>query len=348
MDTKPLNIKSLNTKSLNAKLLNTQGLTKLARDFELTTCLLHQRGTLRFVYEEEPGISEKPLPINSCTKSVLSALITIAMEKGLFPAPDAKVSEFFPELLIPRPQQGKRTLARKQSLTIAHLLDMSAGFQWTEFGGNNSFPKMTRSPNWIAFVLEQPFATEPGAKWTYSSGVSQLLAGILQQVIPMPITDFAEQHLFTPLNIENYEWECDPQGVCTGGYGMQLAAMDLLKFGLLYLQQGIWDGHSILPAHLIERAVSPAIEVQPPDRGFYGWHWWVDAVTVPNQSPHDERGESKTQSSRTLPYFYARGYGGQFTFVVPSCDAVVVTMRKRNKKGYFPHDLFRKHIAPML
>ena len=121
---------------------------------------------------------------------------------------------------------------------------------------------------------------------------------------------------------------------------MKLAARDLVKFGLLYLERGMWNGRSIISADLVARSVSPAIAVPPPERGFYGWHWWVDSTAVHH--------ESEAAEGQLLDYFYARGYGGQFVFVVPGCEAVVVTTRERNKKGFSPHDLFRQHIVPYL
>lgn len=310
--------------------MTTKDLTQIIETYNLTCCMIHQRGQLKYVYEQSPGDTVELLPINSCTKSFLSALICIAIDRELFPALETPVSEFFPELLH---HSSKK---RKQAMTVEHLLNMSAGFQWSEFGGSNSFPKMSRTANWIQYVLKLPLADHPGDKWTYNSGVSQMLAWILQEAIEMPINHFAEQQLFKALNIEQYEWESDPQGVHTGGFGMKLKAVDLLSFGLLYLQQGMWQGQQIISADLIQRAVSPTIAAAtPPERGYYGWHWWVDTVEIP-------------ETSSSLEYFYARGFGGQFVFIIPACEAVVVTMRRKNKKGYFPHDLFRQHIAPYL
>jgi CubicO group peptidase (beta-lactamase class C family) len=313
--------------------MRTLGILQKLEVYDITSCLIHYRGELLYHYEQFEHASARLMPINSCTKSVLSALVCIALDKGLLPSPDALVCDFFPMLRDDADE-------RKQTMTVRHLLTMTAGFQWNEFGGSNSFPKMTRSPNWIQFVLEQPLSHAPGTKMVYNSGVSQLLAGMLAQAAETTVAQFAEEQLFGPLSIEPYEWKTDPQGIHTGGFGLQLAAHDMLKFGLLYLRQGMWNGRKIIPPSWVRLSVEPAIAVSPPEHGFYGWHWWMDAAPVTYPSPPD-------QSDR-LEYYYARGFGGQFIFVVPACETVIVFTRKRQQKGLSPHDLFRQHLAPLL
>ena len=313
--------------------MNTLDLLQKLEAYDITNCLVHHQGELIYRYEQFDGASTLLMPINSCTKSVLSALICIALDKRLLPSPDALVCDFFPMLRDDADE-------RKQNMTLRHLLTMTAGFQWNEFGGSNSFPKMTRSPNWIQFVLEQPMSHDPGTKMVYNSGVSQLLAAILVRSAGTKVSQFAEEMLFAPLSIEQYEWKTDPQGVHTGGYGLQLSANDLLKFGLVYLHRGMWNGQEVLPSDLVRQSVQPAIAASPPERGFYGWHWWADSVQAPRESTHAH--------AYRLNYYYARGYGGQFIFVVPACESVVVFTRKRYKKDLSPHDIFREQLAPLL
>lgn len=153
---------------------------------------------------------------------------------------------------------------RKRQITLRHLLTMSAGFNWTEFGGFNSFPRMTRSPDWVRFVLEQPMSDRPGDRMEYNSGASQLLTAILVQAAGLAAARFAELHLFGPLGIEEYEWEQDPQGVHTGGFGLWLRPGDMLKFGQLYLQRGVWEGKPLISPELVSQSVKPAIGVEAP------------------------------------------------------------------------------------
>jgi len=294
--------------------------------FEVTSCLIHQQGELIYQYDSPDLASFLPMPINSCTKSVLSALVCIAMGKGLLPSAEARASDFFPAL-------RRETDERKHRITLRHLLTMTAGFRWQEFGGLNSFPTMTRSSDWVQYVWNQPMAHEPGERFAYSSGVSQLLAAILAQGLEGTIAAYAEQTLFGPLGIEQYTWKSDPQGIHTGGYGLELSARDLLKFGLLYLHGGVWNREVIVPQALAEASVQPAVAVPPPERGEYGWHWWVDSAPA---KPAQAAAEEDTR------YYYARGFAGQFVFVVPAYETVVVFTRKCQRKGRSPHELFRQ------
>ncbi len=290
--------------------------------YELSSCIIHSRGSLIYHGERVPYASSQLMPINSCTKSVLSALICIAMEQGRIPPPDTPITQFFPQL-IADPDE------RKQRITLEHLLTLSPGFRWTEFGGSNSFPKMSRSADWVAYTLQQPMSDEPGAKMIYNSGASQLLAAILAQSISTSIAAFAEQQLFGPLGIAQYKWKQDPQGIHTGGFGLELTADDMLKFGLLFLHEGEHAGIQLVSEALTARATAPAIAATPPERGWYGWHWWCDRVL-------------------NLPYYYARGFGGQFIFIAPELELVVVMTREQQKRGSSPLDLFRDHIIPLL
>ncbi|MBW4083035.1 serine hydrolase [Paenibacillus sp. S150] len=307
-------------------------LTAAVAPLNLRSCLISLRGGLRFEHYRDGRTASEMAKINSCTKSVLSSLICIAMDKGLLPGPAAGAAGFFPQL---RRDMDKR----KQEITLEQLLTLSAGFRWTEFGGLNSFPKMTRSPNWVEYVLEQPLADDPGTRMEYNSGVSQLLSAILVQASGMTTARFAEQYLFGPLGITEYQWEADPQGIHTGGFGLKLRPADLLKFGQLYLQQGNWEKTQIISRRRVACSVQPALAAEPPRHGGYGWHWWTDSIPL----------RSTNGEPAAMDYYYARGYAGQFVYVLPEAQSVVVLTRdsKRGKNNP-PPDVFREHIAPLL
>src|SRR5690606_12462100 len=180
----------------------------------------------------------------------------------------------------------------------------------------------------------------PGTKMNYNSGVSQMLAAILVQATESSLSQFAERHLFGPLAIEQYDWKADPQGVHTGGYGLQICAYDMLKFGLLYLHNGVWNNEVLISRKMLELSTSAVIAATPPEHGFYSWHWWNDCLPL-------DKEEHRVPFSE-LHYYYARGFGGQFIIIVPSLEAVVVLTRKPRKKGLSPLDLFRQSIAPLL
>lgn len=310
--------------------MNFPNLSSALEPANLVSCLIYQQGQLRFEHYREPHMADAITKINSCTKSVLSSLCCIAMDQGLLPEVSTPASVFFPQFAK---EPGK------QDITLLHLLTMSSGINWTEFGGQNSFPRMTRTPNWVNFVLDQPLSDTPGARMTYNSGGSQLLSAILIQVTGMPVARFAELFLFEPLGIESYTWEHDPQGIHTGGFGLSLRPIDMLKFGQLYLQQGKWDNKQIIPQHLVSCSTGPAIRVEPPRRGSYAWHWWTDSYP-------DRTDDGST--SNTINYFNAYGFGGQCIYVIPNLETVVVLTNDQRKKSKIPLHVFRQYIAPYL
>ncbi|WP_228469447.1 serine hydrolase domain-containing protein [Paenibacillus sp. JNUCC31] len=307
---------------------------------DLRSCLVSVRGELIYEHYRNQEAATHIAKINSCTKSVLSALICMAMDQGMLPEAGTPISTFFPQLESdPDP--------RKAEITLEQLLTMTAGFNWDEFGGQNSFPRMTRTDHWVNFALEQRLSHVPGTHMEYNSGVSQILSAILMQSTDMSVAEFAERYLFGPLEIQEYQWESDPQGVHTGGFGLKMLPKDLLKFGQLFLQQGMWNGQSLISKDLVSRSTKPAITVTPPNHGSYAWHLWVDVYSDETTSLSDASISSE-QNLPPLDYYYARGFGGQFVYIVPALELVAVLTNDKRKKEKPPLDVFPKRIAPQL
>lgn len=149
------------------KSLELKPLIHVLNELETRSCLIEQQGNMIMNYYREPQIANELYKINSCTKSVISALVSIAMDQQRGPKPETPILEFFPQL-------ATDSDSRKRDITIEHLLTMSAGFNWTEFGGQNSFPTMSKTSDWVQFVLSQPLSDVPGTRMEYSSGCSQL------------------------------------------------------------------------------------------------------------------------------------------------------------------------------
>lgn len=317
--------------NLNNNQLST--LKNAVSSVDLRSCIISHQGASIFEYYRDQHAKDEPAKINSCTKSILSALFCIGLDQGILPDVTTPAARIFPRLA----ESGD---SRKQEITLEHLLTMTAGFQWTEFGGHKSFPRMTRSAHWVDFVLDQPMSDRPGTRFEYNSGVSQMLSAILCEAASMTTARFAELHLFDPLGIENYAWEIDPQGVHTGGYGLRLTAGDLLKFGQLYLHQGRWGQRQLIPADLVAQSTRPYIAVEPPRSGMYGWHWWTGTFPPPSggQAP----------GGPSIDYYYARGFGGQFVYVIPGLDTVIVLTEDKRKKDRHNVEVFREWIAPLL
>jgi CubicO group peptidase (beta-lactamase class C family) len=303
-------------------------------ELETRSCLIEQQGKMILEYYREPEIANEHYKINSCTKSVLSALVCIAIDQQIVPQPDTPILEFFPRL-------SEDSDPQKRDITIEHLLTMSAGFNWTEFGGQNSFPTMSKTSDWVRFVLSQPLSDVPGTRMEYSSGCSQLLTTILRHASGQTVAEFAEQQLFQPLGIDSYYWETDPQGTHTGGFGLRLKPLDMLKFGRLYLNEGGWDGRQLIQTETVRYSTRPFLPAAKPQKAFYGWHWWTSSF-------REDTGLYKTAKSTETAYYYALGFGGQYIVVIPSYDMVVVVTADKFKKKRTPVDIFRQYIVPLL
>ncbi|KJD41230.1 beta-lactamase [Paenibacillus polymyxa] len=310
------------------KSLELKPLIHVLNELETRSCLIEQQGNMIMDYYREPQIANQLYKINSCTKSVISALVSMAMDQQLVPKPETPILEFFPQL-------AKDSDPRKRDITIEHLLTMSAGFNWTEFGGQNSFPTMSKTSNWVQFVLSQPLSHLPGTRMEYSSGCSQLLATLLRSASGQAVAEFAEEQLFQPLGIDNYHWETDPQGTHTGGFGLHLRPLDMLKFGRLYLNEGSWEGRQIIQTETVRYSTRPFLPASKPQKAYYGCHWWASSF-------------SDEETGTEIDYFYALGFGGQYIIVVPSYDLVVVLTADTFKKKRTPVDIFRQYLIPLL
>lgn len=235
---------------------------------------------------------------NSCAKSITSILIGIAIDQGLIESIDTKISVYFPEIL-------DDTDSRKQEITIKHLLEFTAGFDWPEWGTWNYWPgEFVSSENWVDFVLSRPMIAEPGTEFAYNTGASQLLSAILQKATGEDAFTFAEKNLFVPLDIQDVTWGKDPQGITTGGFQISMKPSDAAKIGLLYLNNGNYDGKQIVSETWVEESTQAHSQ-----GGYfgskYGYHWWVE-----------DTGE--------VNYYYAMGYGGQYIFIAPERNLVAV------------------------
>lgn len=251
--------------------------------------------------------------MQSVTKSITSAIIGIAIDRGDFPGVDAKMMDYFPH------HQVQNLDDKKRQITIENLLTMTPGFDWDEFSVSYNHPKndcrlMEESPDWVEFVVNRPMAYAPGEHFTYSSGVSQILSKIFLNTSGITISDYAKKHLFFPLGIRDFYWQTTPQGLPDTEGGLYLSTRDLANIGQLYLQKGQWEDQEIIPKTWIKDSV----KLHVPDTKLYGngkqnrgfgYHWWILPYTV---------------QEKTSRIYTALGYGGQRLFVVPDHNLVAV------------------------
>jgi len=263
--------------------------------------------------------------INSVTKSVLALLIGIAIDRKQLESVSVPLTEFFPDL---------RGVGRE--LTVEHLLTMTTGWDWREWGDWDGLPKpMTDSPDWVRFIIERPIVDPPGTRMVYNSGCSHLLSAVLQQAAGMPTAVFAEKHLFGPMGITQFHWPSDPQGVAIGGFGMEMLAAYMHKLGLLMLGNGRFEGQTIVPAAWVAQCVQPRFFTYG-HVGCYGYHWWVLS---------DENGSPLSPAA-----YFAMGYGGQHVFVVPELELVATFASSLYKQSqtFLPFRLFRELYRELL
>ncbi len=269
-------------------------------DGRINSFLIVKNGYL-VVEEYYNGYDQNSLHnIYSCTKSVMSALIGIAIDKKHIKSVHEKVLDFFPDY------EFKNVNDRKKEITLEHLLTMTAGLKFDELyipytDFENPFIQMINADDWIKFVLDKPMVYDPGTVFNYSSGNSHVLSAILQRATGTTSLDYAVNHLFSPLGIsaDDIEWETDPQGVYVGGSWLSMRSRDMAKFGLLYLHKGIWNGRRIVPEEWVIKSTEPLVTLDYDVD--YGYHWWVGDTMV-----------------------YAQGYMGQFIYLLEDVDMVVV------------------------
>lgn len=196
--------------------------------------------------------------VRSVTKSVVSAAVMIAVAQGKIKSLNQRVFDFFPGY-------AKEDTGMKKQITIQHVLNMTAGFDWNEYMSytdpKNSEVRMNNSANAIEFVLSLPLVDTPGKQFNYSGGCSQLLAEIIQKATGMPVDKFTNEYLFQPLGISNFNWVKISDGRPSAASGLRLRSRDMAKFGLLFMNDGKWKGRQIIPALLVTQTLKSQVIV---------------------------------------------------------------------------------------
>jgi len=238
----------------------------------------------------------RPANIKSASKSLISALVGIAIDRGLIADVTEPISSFFPDLL-----KGERE-APKRQITIEDLLTMRSGLESTS---NRNYGAWVLSRNWVGHALSRPLVAEPGTRMEYSTGNTHLLSAILTKVAGTSTWQFAQRALAEPLGFSLAQWPRDPQGVYFGGNDMLLTPRQMVAFGELYLNRGRVNGLQVVPAPWVERSFVPRARSRFSEQ-LYGYGWWIRELAGHR-------------------VYYAWGYGGQYVFVVPDLDLVMVT-----------------------
>jgi CubicO group peptidase (beta-lactamase class C family) len=246
--------------------------------------------------------------VRSVTKSVVSLLVGQALEKGVLPGLDSPIGPFVgaPYMLD----------SGDASVTVRDLLTMTSGYDWNEWTGND-YNLWIESSNHVQYLLDRP-QTKPPAPFTYDSAAVHLLGVALQDASGTYLPDLAQRKLFAPIGVTSAAWEVLDRGTVNGGSGIRLTARDLLRVGQLVLQQGRSGNTQVVPSHWVgdlSTARFPWRDTDGAQQGVsYGYLWWV-------------------ADSPAVPAYFAWGYGGQFIYVVPSLDLVVVATTEWRNLG---------------
>jgi CubicO group peptidase (beta-lactamase class C family) len=243
--------------------------------------------------------------MQSVSKTVTSITFGVAMQRGKFKIrPDSYILHYFDGYNIANLDD------RKRQLTLRNLMTMQAGLEWHEDlaydDPKNSADVMESTHDWVRYVIDQPMVDDPGAKFVYNSGVTELLAHIFKKVTGSSVDQYAAENLFKPLGIQ-YFWKHSPTGLPDTEGGLYLAPRDLARLGQLFIQNGKWEGKQIVAPLWIKESITPGADVG--DGGWkYGFQWWL--------APY---GDAKDKFAWT-----AEGFGGQQMFVVPEYNLIAV------------------------
>ena len=300
-------------------------LAKVLKKGQVRVCLVKRKAEIEFEYYRNRKVETAAQPIHSCSKSIMAMLIGICVGQGLILDINVPIKEFFGGYPALRGGSGK------DAITLCHLLTMTPGFDWPEFGAWNYGTPMEYSTDIVSFILNRDMESQPGEKMVYNSGCSHLLSAIIQTVSGVKTIDFAYKHLFVPLGIKDVIWH-EKQGINLGANGLRMTASDMLTLGSLCLQQGEWNGEQLVPGEWIIESTKPRI-LSYPEIGHYGYHWWFSELE---------------HEGKTVPYYFAMGLFGQFIIVVPEHETVVVFISENYGETMQPMRYFRDIIAPAL
>lgn len=279
----------------------------------------------KVIFERYYGFSQVNTlhPISSVTKSITSLAIGICLDKGLITSIDEPISKFLPEFSTVYMEQP-----HKSKIVIRHLLNQTSGFDWDEwtihysYAGNQLVNLSHYTGNWVDYIMNLPLKTEPGNVFNYNSGNSELLKEIVCRVSGTDFIEFVNSNLLIPLGISNFYWEGYSGNRQPAWGGLSLTSRDMLKFGLIMLNNGKYGGKQIVSNSWVTSS-----SYMPVDAGNsrYGLHWWVNYLEATNE-----------------PFYYAAGYGDQYIFILPS-KSMVVAVNAQN----FTDFKFEKSIIDM-
>lgn len=266
-------------------------------------------------------------PIASATKSFVSALMGIALREGFVTDLDQLIKDYFPEY------DSTTMDPRKGHITIRHMLQMRSGFPDESSG--YFYNLLINSPNWLYLLVEFPLLHDAGTVWAYSNLSAYTIGVILSMATNMSLKDFCNIYLLNPIGTSVNSWPKDQNGYYYGSGDMNLTGRDMVKFGLLIKNNGVYNGEQIIPSDWIEESTSfysynmissIGSYFRYPD---YGYFWWGARVGKHNVT-------------------FAAGSGGNFIVLIPDLNMIVVTTALPRNHPYLSDTQLFNKIADLI
>jgi CubicO group peptidase (beta-lactamase class C family) len=294
----------------------------------LQSVLILKNGKL--VYENYfNGYREEVLQNNySAAKSYTSLLAGIAIDRGLIESVDVPVRSLLPEYAdLQNPD------TRKNNITLRHLLTMNTGIHCNDWSPQEPGEiAMRKTADWIQYTLDLPLVHDPGTNPSYCTGNAVILGRIIENSSHMPLEKFANDNLFHPLGITSLQWDRMPDGHASAGGLFYLRPRDMAKIGLVMLNGGAWNNTRIVSSSWVEESTKKQVDLN----GYgYGYLWWHAGFSKNNQPVEN---------------YFAWGNGGQFIFILPSEQLVVVFTggNMESELGLQAPRILQEHIIPAI
>ncbi|MFO7656423.1 MAG: serine hydrolase [Bacteroidales bacterium] len=254
----------------------------------------------------------------SSTKSVTNIMMGIMFKKKYVDDVNLRVIDFFPEY------DTINSDRRIEDITLEHLMAFTAGLN-----SRDAEAYASSSIDALKYYFGNTFISNPGAQFKYATPASHFQSALITKILGITEKELAEQELFPKLGIDNYNWITDESGYSYGGHNSYFCPRDMLKFGYLYLNQGIWNGDTIVDPEFVKTSTSIHTNGGTPHNEKYGYNWWITTNNGYNA-------------------YFAGGFGGQFIYVVPDLDLVVAITCNSNSHRENARFLINTHVVPSI